>query len=253
MPSNHLGASILSRVELIQQWYRVQFWIHTYGKTAKAASSNNKFQGTLSDKIINLQELEVFNCSENFIHGSIPYQLGGLQRLRTVDLSNNKLTGTTPKSFLQLIYLEKLSLMNQMSKGGVGIGGRLPNFLSNQALTEIKLNGNSLTGTIPSNSLQVLDPSLVVSVDLRSNQLSGALPNDLMRFDHLEILLVDNKITQLPRSYCSESKWMNGSVGSYGCNAILCPANSHNSAAGRQESNENPISILLTASETQQT
>ncbi len=124
--------------------------------------------------------------------------------MRTVDLSNNKLTGTTPKSFLQLIYLEKLSLMNQMSKGGVGIGGCLPNFLSNQALTEIKLNGNSLTGTIPSNFLQALNPSLVVSVDLRSNQLSGALPNDLMRFDNLEILLVDNKITQLPRSYCSE-------------------------------------------------
>jgi Leucine-rich repeat (LRR) protein len=200
--------------------------------------SNNKFQGTLSDKIINLQELEVFNCSENFINGSIPYQIGGLQRLRTLDLSNNKLTGKIPTSFLQLIHLEKLSLMNQTSKGGVGLGGRLPSFLSNQALTEIKLNSNSLTGTIPSNFLHALDPSLLVSIDLRSNQLSGNLPNDLIRFENLEILLVDNKITQLPRSYCSKSKWMKGKVGSYGCDAILCPANTYNSATGRQESNE---------------
>lgn len=207
--------------------------------------SLSSFQGTLSPEIANLDALEILKCRGNFISGSIPYQIGSLLNLRVLDLSNNKLTGTIPSSFLQLGYLEHLSLMNQTASDGVGLSGRLLSFHTNQALVEIELRNNQLTGSIPSNFLYAVDPSSAISVDLRSNQLSGNIPDELIKFEYLNIQLGENKIEQMPPSFCSKTKWMSGKVKMYGCDAILCPAGTFNAATGRQESNTSKCETCL--------
>ncbi len=62
------------------------------------------------------------------------------------------------------------------------------------------------------------------------------MPGELVRFEQLNIDLADNWISGIHTRLCSKSKWMDGLVGSFGCDAFLCPTATAN-RYGRRTTN----------------
>jgi Leucine-rich repeat (LRR) protein len=141
-----------------------------------------------------------------------------------------------PNEIGSLQSLQSL-FIDHFTRPGAGLSGTLPSLSNAPYLSEVHLNSNSLTGRIPTDFLSgVDDTNRMIVVGLRSNRLSGRIPRELGRFDNLNIDLAENWITGISSSLCSKSNWMDGRVGVYGCNAILCP-NSTANRYGKQTSN----------------
>lgn len=98
--------------------------------------------------------LEEFFIHNNELAGSIPTSLN--PNLRAVLLANNKLTGTIPAEFGKLKKLTDLRLnRNQLS-------GSIPDFSGATALQVLRLDYNRLVGPIPdglAKRLMVFDAS----------------------------------------------------------------------------------------------
>jgi hypothetical protein len=79
-----------------------------------------------------------------------------------------------------------------------------------------------------------------------NNNLTGTIPGEFIRFDSLVLNVVGNRITGYGPEICDDESnedkvggWMNGMVELFGCDAILCPADTY-SDTGRQEESETP-------------
>ncbi len=74
-----------------------------------------------------------------------------------------------------------------------------------------------------------------LEIDLSNNLLTGVIPSELVRFEHVNLYLQNNYIAGFKEegSICTKQEWNNGEVGRYGCNAILCPPGTYTSS-GRQ-------------------
>jgi Leucine-rich repeat (LRR) protein len=119
-----------------------------------------------------------------------------------------------------------------------GLSGPILTFGDMPFLTLLFLDGNSLSGTIPLDFLRHnnnVDSPL--NVGLSNNNITGAIPKTLERFESLSIDLVGNRITEIPPELCEKGGWMGGLVEEYKCNAILCGENSY-SLEGRADSEE---------------
>lgn len=209
--------------------------------------SNSHLKGTIPGELLLLSRLEEFDISDNLLTGEVPAGLRLFKNLTMLSASNNQLSGyipswvsawtkmkylrldgndlsgTIPGAMSSLPSLIYLDLSNQTYYGGGGLTGPLPDF-SSAFLTEVKLQSNSLSGTIPPTLLTNADTNAYIEIDLRSNKLSGGLPSDLSRFNRLAIYLSDNAISDIPYSLCqSQPQWMGGNVQQYSCDAILCP------------------------------
>lgn len=117
-----------------------------------------------------LRQLDAQNCG---ITGSLPkVQLGHMTSLTELYMGFNSITGSIPSELFQLTALRILSLpVNQLQ-------GTLPNDMAKcSSLTEVQLSINSLTGTIPND----MNLSHLVKLDLKSNNLSGSISDDLCR------------------------------------------------------------------------
>ena len=51
------------------------------------------------------------------------------------------------------------------------------------------------------------------------------MPADLALFKNLHIDVQGNKLSNLAEDMCKMKKWDSGLVGTFGCDAILCPQN----------------------------
>jgi len=214
--------------------------------------SNSGLKGPLPDELLLLSRLEEIDVSENFVSGEVPSGLRLFENLTMFSASNNQLSGyipswisawrklkylrldgndfsgTIPGALSSLPSLLHLDLSNQTYYGGGGFTGSLPDF-SSASLTYLRLQSNSLSGTIPSSLLSNADINAFIEIDLRSNKISGGLPSDLSRFNRLAIYLSDNAISNIPYSLCqSKTQWMGGNVKQYSCDAILCPPQTFN-------------------------
>jgi len=127
--------------------------------------------------------------------------------------------------------------IDHFTRPGTGLSGPLPSFANVPLLSEVYLNSNTFTGSIPIDFLSgIVDSSRRIAVGLRANRIEGTIPGELARFDRLNIDLTDNWISGINPALCSKSKWMDGLVGSFGCDAILCPMASAN-RFGRRTTN----------------
>ena len=133
-----------------------------------------------------------------------------------------------------MMNLKYLNIQNFESS--FKLTGTLPSFADQVFLADLYLNGNDLTGAIPSDFLahsKITDE--VVTVDLKDNRLSGSIPKELTIFDRLHIDLTGNEITAIPNRLCKKKMWMSAEVELYGCDAILCPKGSYHTG-GKQAS-----------------
>jgi Leucine-rich repeat (LRR) protein len=196
--------------------------------------SHSGFGGTLPTEIGQLTNLEEFHLFGGDVTGQIPETIGNIgPSLRQLVLSENDFTGTLPMVALnELTNLEVFSA-HQTSSDGPGIGGGLPSFSSLTKLTTLHLNSNDLRGQIPDNFLANTMGSEMLDIHLERNQLSGAVPASLMKFQQAVIDVTGNKITSLGSGLCDMQYWNDGDVAAFGCNGILCPQGYYNSD-GRQ-------------------
>lgn len=223
--------------------------LFTIGGLEHLFISDANLSGPLSDKIGNLQELKEFYCHGNDLSGEIPETIGDLINLEVLILSENLFMGPLPDSIKKLKKLESL-FIDSFTRKSAGLSGPLPSFEGMPNLRQLYLNENSLTGPIPDDFLSndklieidsVSTEALAalarrkqkVNVGLRGNRIEGSIPVSLTKFQRLNIDLADNLITYIDNELCQMDNWMGSDVGTYECDAILCPAGYFN-RYGRQ-------------------
>jgi hypothetical protein len=116
--------------------------------------NQNSLSGTLPPGYSNWRKMQQFEVQGNILSGTIPAQYAAWSGLALVDLSNNQLTGPIPHSW-------------SGSGDDGGGGGGLVN------ATRMFLQGNQLTGTIPT---RLLELPLLQTFVASYNQLSGTIP-----------------------------------------------------------------------------
>ncbi|KAL8532834.1 hypothetical protein ACS0TY_009152 [Phlomoides rotata] len=154
----------------------------------------NNFYGSIPDQLFNASSLHSIFLYGNNLSGSLPPSLCNLPRLQNLDVSNNSLSGPLPKFIRNCRQLQRLILAGNMFTGSIsdGIFPELAN------LVQLDLSANEFNGSIPddigelkslSGTLNLSfnhfsgripkslgDLALTVSFDLRSNELSGEIP-----------------------------------------------------------------------------
>ncbi|KAG7337090.1 RHS repeat-associated core domain containing protein [Nitzschia inconspicua] len=196
----------------------------------------NQLTGTLPTLIGKLTKMTEFYAFRNHLTGPLPSELGRLDKCQIFGVGNNLWSGTLPTELNDMVNMRDLSIHNSpttefvggndvsTSRQHVGITGPLLSFGNMPYLSMLYLDGNNLSGSIPPDFLRHNNNiEKDVTVGLRNNKLTGAIPKALERFEKLNIELVGNSIDSIPPELCEKGGWMGGLVEEYGCNAILCP------------------------------
>jgi len=201
--------------------------------------NKNKLHGTLPTEIGKMTSLKHLNAYDNSLSGLIPSEIGLLTELELFSMAENAFTGTIPTTVNSMTSLQTFSLHTGVNKKEA-LTGTLPQFRNIPNIKEVYLDGNALTGTIPHNFLEnATTADAYIHIGLSFNQLKGTVPPELERFSSLQLNVVGNQITHLPKRFCTFGKWMGGTVEQYGCDAILCPNGTYNKD-GRQINDEDP-------------
>ncbi|CAK9181554.1 unnamed protein product [Ilex paraguariensis] len=154
----------------------------------------NDFYGSIPDQLFNASSLHSIFLYGNNLSGSLPPSICNLPRLQNLDLSNNSLAGLIPKDLRNCRQLQRLILAENKFSGEipVGIFPELANLVQldlsansfNESIPDdigelksltgtLNLSFNHFSGKIPKS---LGDLPLTVSFDLRSNNLSGEIP-----------------------------------------------------------------------------
>ncbi|XP_026383225.1 receptor-like protein EIX2 [Papaver somniferum] len=146
--------------------------VHLYSTpTLETLKLGSLYPNVFPTFIFNLTHLKQLNLSYSSLMGAIPCCISELKNLLYLDLSNNKLHGPLPL-LPQGIYHSDLSQNKLDGDISLEAGERL------SSARNIILNGNELSGTIPS-SICSPGPRKTydqVFIDLSNNKLSGIIP-----------------------------------------------------------------------------
>ncbi|VVA22178.1 PREDICTED: LRR receptor [Prunus dulcis] len=139
---------LLSWERLVQnkdccQWDGVYCSNHI-GHVVKLDLGDQSLQGTISPKLVELQDLEYLNLSfNNFSRSQIPDFIGSLKNLRYLDLSSANFGGEIPYQLENLTHLEYLDLGHSINHANN------LNWLSNlSCLKYFDLSYTNLTGVV---------------------------------------------------------------------------------------------------------
>ena len=163
--------------------------------------------------------LTSFNAGFSSLRGVFPVpEILPLTNLRTLHLNNNFISGSLPKSFAALKFLTQLRVDSNL------LTGTLPSFEDVPFLDYIDISNNKLDGPIPHKFLESLHSKSKPTIRLSENQLTGVVPQELDRFMDMTLHLSGNQFLGLPVVLCDSDNhnWNHGHVGKYGCDAILC-------------------------------
>ncbi|XP_031499498.2 receptor-like protein 7 [Nymphaea colorata] len=142
--------------------------------------------------LLHHKPIETLDLSKNMIFGEIPKWL---RLSRSLIISYNKITSIEEEIFLNI---EKLDLSYNMLN-------RLPKFLSpNRSFFDnmeyFSVKNNSVTGEIPTS---LCNFTMLLSLDLSNNKLSGQIPDCLFHMDLVEVKLQNNQLQgQIPEFDC---------------------------------------------------
>ncbi|XP_050267175.1 leucine-rich repeat receptor protein kinase HPCA1-like isoform X4 [Quercus robur] len=153
------------------------------------------FSGPIPDTIGSLQQLLYLSLNSNYFSGHIPPSIGNLSNLLWLDLTDNQLNGPIPISDGITPGLDMLLNARHFHLGQNNLSGTIPPrlFSSEMVLIHVLLDGNQLTGSIPS-TLGLVQALEVLRID--GNALSGLVPsnfNNLTNLNHM--FLSNNKLT----------------------------------------------------------
>lgn len=186
--------------------------------------------GELPQDIFNLEALTELYLSDNNLRGSLPDRWDEMESLTVLGLAKNQFVGPVPSSLNDAASLTAVSLQDQTTKGG-GLNGAVPAMPTTTTLRTLLLAENKLEGDLPESLLAAVDGSLPITIDLNSNLITGKIHGTYDRFTKMNIYLEGNFIAEVADNLCNQGNWMQGGVGEYGCDAILCPVGT---AGGRR-------------------
>ncbi|MFQ6669396.1 hypothetical protein Gotur_034658 [Gossypium turneri] len=147
---------------------------------------------SIPGELANLRNLTSLILDNSDLFGTLPVALGNLSKIERLHLSSNKFTGEIREVFARLTSLKELMLRscNLIGEIPVSFGtsfttihvldlsfnrlsGKIPEELSALALTNLFLNGNNFTGTVPSWMLNTN-----VKIDLSYNNFTDTGVSD---------------------------------------------------------------------------
>lgn len=190
----------------------------------------NHFNGTLPTELASLTQLTDLYLYYNDFSGQIPTEIGLLTGLKVLTMAQNAFSGTMPSQMNQLTNLQILALHRiQDQEKGFGIVGPLPSFSSLPSISQFYLENQGLRGSIPLDFLANADPQAEIKVNLMNNQLTGSVPTQLTQLSRLDLLLANNKITEVSSAICGNIDfWLGGAVQDlHSCDAFLCPTKTY--------------------------
>ncbi|PKU61709.1 LRR receptor-like serine/threonine-protein kinase GSO1 [Dendrobium catenatum] len=146
--------------------------------------------------------LRILRLRSNKFIGQIPFQLSNLKSLQVLDLANNHLFGTIPHSFGSFKALNSPSKVNTYLRYGHYIGTYYEENISiavnnrQQIYTKtlsliasIDLSGNKLSGEFPET---LTDLSGLIFLDLSNNNLTGKIPQNINCMKEIESFDLSN-------------------------------------------------------------
>ncbi|CAL9116813.1 unnamed protein product [Musa acuminata var. zebrina] len=167
--------------------------------------NNNNMSGTIPLFLKHCHKLVTLDLGENKLHGRIPTWIGrNLWSLRVLRLRSNVLYGTIPVNIVNLTSLQLLDLSSN------NLTGSLPSSLGNfRAMVEIQNDTKSVLhietyyyeeSILMTTKGSMFDYttilSLVTSIDLSNNHISGEIPKELTQLLGLRFLnLSKNHLT----------------------------------------------------------
>ncbi|XP_049401055.1 receptor-like protein 7 isoform X1 [Solanum stenotomum] len=144
------------------------------------------FTGSLPDSIANLRNLTQLDLGSCNFSGEIPSKMGNLTELVHLDLSFNSFTGSIPL-FHKAKKLNRIDLSN--NNGPLSSAQtQLALLLSLPSLQFLSVQNSQLSGEIhefPNASSSVLE-----TLDLRNNHLSGSIPRSIFKLNRLSQLFL---------------------------------------------------------------
>lgn len=162
--------------EALQTWMQYDTnecaWFTSWFENRLACGSDDIF------KFLTLRNINLM--------GTIPSELALLTKLNSLVLSNNALTGTIPDSFGEWNSLSKFAMANMYVWIHSKIGLSHIIILSRSA--NLDLRSNFLVGRIPA----LRNVPNIINLDLSYNQLTGSMPDSLLRISDLERLDLTN-------------------------------------------------------------
>ncbi|KAM6570713.1 hypothetical protein CsatB_018698 [Cannabis sativa] len=165
--------------------------------------SDNKFSGNIPSSFQNLLSLETLDLGNNRLAGNIPHWLGkGLENLRILKLRSNAFFGELPSLLSNLSSLQVLDLADNEFNGSIPASfGYFKAMIENQRINHYLFYGfyrgiyfeDSLVVNLKNQDQKYTKTlSLVVSLDLSANDLSGELPSTLTNLLGLVVLNLSN-------------------------------------------------------------
>ncbi|XP_071722095.1 uncharacterized protein [Rutidosis leptorrhynchoides] len=138
---------------------------------------SNKFTGEIPASLCFGKKLRFLNLGDNQLHGSIPPDIGKCPILRRLKLQRNILTGALPE-FAATPHLDHMEI------NGNEISGPIPSSLGNcNNISWIDLSSNRITGMIPS---ELGNLGNLMYLNLSHNRLQGSLPLELSNCSQLD-------------------------------------------------------------------
>ncbi|XP_054816999.1 receptor-like protein EIX2 [Prosopis cineraria] len=133
--------------------------------------SNNLLNDSIPKSLCKLQGLQDLDLSKNKLSCEIPSCLGEIHGIVLIDLSSNMLSGTISEPFCQ----STLQSLNILDLGNNQLHGIVPSSIwdDSSVLKILRLRQNRFQGNIPSSLCRL---SYLQSLDIASNNLSGAIP-----------------------------------------------------------------------------
>ncbi|KAJ0768373.1 putative protein kinase RLK-Pelle-LRR-IX family [Helianthus annuus] len=158
-------------------------------QTISISDNPNLSPWSLPNDLTQSASLQSFAASNANIIGSIPDIFYNFPNLENLRLSYNNLIGALPASFGGS-KIVNLWLNNQEQ----GLSGSLDVISSMTHLSQVWLQANAFTGTIPdlSKCINIFD------LQLRDNQLTGLVPNSLTSLPNLANITLENNKLQGP-------------------------------------------------------
>jgi Leucine-rich repeat (LRR) protein len=150
--------------------------IESLNRLEKLALDGNKVHGDVPV----MPYLRYLSLAYNALTGYIPDHFSEMTRLTTLSMSENALQGSLPKSFAALTDLKLLAMDGNELTGG------LASIYSLSSLEEIYLSYNSFEDQLSNGSFGKMSQLQVV--DMKSNRLSGPLPDILWSMTNLRVV-----------------------------------------------------------------
>ncbi|PQM33869.1 hypothetical protein Pyn_05072 [Prunus yedoensis var. nudiflora] len=143
------------------------------------------------DKIVNLTNLAILDCSFNHFGGELHLNLGKLSELKFVTFDFNNLEGDLPPSLMNCTNLVELHLGNNNLRGDIS----LLDFSGLSQLTKLDLRINNFTSTVP---VSLYSCRSLKAIRLTWNHLEGQIQVEIISLKSLSFLSLGyNQFTNL--------------------------------------------------------